>query len=514
MLDTMLALATELTRTGHDDRIYARILEGVRNVVPADASCLLRFEDGALRPMAQNGLDARVMSRRFALADHPRLAALYAVPGPLRFPPDDPRPDPFDGLVEGARAGRTDVHSCMGCRLEVEGEIVGLLTVDALRPNAFDQVRDDAVAMFAALAATTIRLARLLESLTGELDQCKTVARSLTREALARNGGEVLGTSLPMQHLRREVLAVARSGVTALIQGETGTGKELVARTIHAESDRADHPLVYVNCAALPEALAESEFFGHVRGAFTGAQVNRAGKFELAHNGILFLDEVGELPLTVQPKLLRALQEGELQRVGADRTRRVDVRIIAATNRNLQEEVGAGRFRADLYHRLSVYPITVPPLRSRGDDVVLLASAFLERARRHLGMRRARFTDGAIRALCTYDWPGNVRELQHVVMRAAIRGRSEVVRDETEVGAAELDLPGTMPGPALSVPFPPPTATLDEGRVEFHDAVDSYQRELIRTAVDRCAGNWAAAGRTLGLDRSNLHRMARRLGLK
>jgi transcriptional regulator with GAF, ATPase, and Fis domain len=205
-----------------------------------------------------------------------------------------------------------------------------------------------------------------------------------------------------------------------LILGESGTGKEVVAREIHRHSQRAERPLIKVNCAAVPRELYESEFFGHVKGAFTGALRDRAGRFELADGGTLFLDEIGEIPLDLQAKLLRVLQEGEIERIGEERTRRIDVRVIVATNRNLRAEAEAGRFRQDLYYRLSVFPMELPPLRKRVEDIPLLAEHFLSRFARQLGRPRLRLTLANVQELQGYDWPGNVRELQHALERACI----------------------------------------------------------------------------------------------
>jgi anaerobic nitric oxide reductase transcription regulator len=243
--------------------------------------------------------------------------------------------------------------------------------------------------------------------------------QALQRSTLAQRS--LGGHSPAMQALLREIDLVAGSDLTVLILGETGVGKELVAQRLHAQSARRERPLVQVNCAALPDTLADSELFGHRRGAFTGALQDRTGRFELADGGTLFLDEVGELSLPVQAKLLRVLQSGEVQRPGSDRLLRVDVRVLAATNRDLAAEVAAGRFRADLYHRLAVYPLRVPALRERGRDVLALAGGFLEENQHCLGMRNLRLTPAAKAWLLQQPWPGNVRELEHVISRAALR---------------------------------------------------------------------------------------------
>jgi transcriptional regulator with GAF, ATPase, and Fis domain len=239
-----------------------------------------------------------------------------------------------------------------------------------------------------------------------------------------------VGQSPALQAVARQIDLVAPTDSSVLILGESGTGKELVARELHRRSRRADKPFIKVNCAAVPRELYESEFFGHAKGSFTGALRDRTGRFELADGGTLFLDEIGEIPLDLQAKLLRVLQEGELERVGDERTRRVDVRVISATNRKLREESDAGRFRQDLYYRLSVFPIEIPPLRNRIEDIPLLAEQFLERLARKLGHRRLRLTLANVQQLQNYSWPGNVRELQHVLERATIGASDGKLRIE------------------------------------------------------------------------------------
>ena len=242
-----------------------------------------------------------------------------------------------------------------------------------------------------------------------------------------QNHGEIAGNSQSIAEVITAVRQVAPTPTTVLITGETGTGKELVARAIHQGSDRAKRPFIRVNCAAIPATLWESEFFGHEKGAFTGAANRRPGRFELAHGGTIFLDEVAELPLELQPKLLRVLQEGEYEAVGSSQTRRVNVRVIAATNRDLLAEVAAGRFREDLYYRLHVFPIAVPPLRERGGDVELLAAKFIERYCARIGRPRLELTADCLRRLRAYHWPGNVRELENVMERAVIIARGETL---------------------------------------------------------------------------------------
>ncbi|MFO7705526.1 MAG: sigma 54-interacting transcriptional regulator, partial [Halopseudomonas sp.] len=291
-------------------------------------------------------------------------------------------------------------------------------------------------------------------------------------------------------------------------------GKELFARWLHNHSGRADQPLVLVNCAALPESLAESELFGHVKGAFSGAASDRGGRFDAADGGTLLLDEIGELPLSVQAKLLRTLQNGEIQRLGADHPLRVNVRIIAATNRNLADRVASGDFRADLYHRLSVYPVVIPPLRERGSDILLLAGHFIELNRARLGLRGLRLSAAAEQALLGYGWPGNVRELEHVISRAAIKALG--------FNGSRLAILTLEPGHLdIQVGHAPLAAETETSRrdpaqpvVSLKQSVDACQREQIRLALAQTEDSWAAAARLLGLDASNLHKLARRLGMK
>jgi anaerobic nitric oxide reductase transcription regulator len=338
------------------------------------------------------------------------------------------------------------------------------------------------------------------------------VARELHRSAAQVSGGEILGSSRAAVRLREEIALVAGSDLPVLVLGETGVGKELVAHQIHGASPRRDEALIHVNCAALPESIAESELFGHVAGAFTGAARDRAGKFEVADGGTLFLDEIGELPLSLQPKLLRALQQGEIQRVGSDRVHRVDVRVIAATNRDLDREVEQSRFRADLFHRLAVFPLRVPPLRDRREDIRLLASHFVDRARRRLGVGRVRVADDAFVRLAAADWPGNVRELENVISRAVLRasfGRG--ANEPILLDAAHLEpAPESTRAPAREEPAPGAAAPPLPLRVR----VRAFERQMVREAVARHGGNWAAAARELGLHRSNLHQLAKRLGLR
>lgn len=264
--------------------------------------------------------------------------------------------------------------------------------------------------------------ARLREELERERDYLREEVQ------VSMNYGRIIGESPALQKMLARIEAVAQTSASVLIQGESGVGKELVAHVIHARSPRSQGPLVKVNCASIPHELFESEFFGHVKGAFTGAVRDRVGRFQLADGGTIFLDEVGEIPLDLQSKLLRVLQESEYERVGDDHTHSVDVRVVAATNRDLEQAVAEGKFREDLFYRLSVFPIEVPPLRERGDDVVQIASHFLERTCQEFGHRPLTFSKQQAALLKRYDWPGNIRELKNVIERAVILSRGKVLR--------------------------------------------------------------------------------------
>jgi anaerobic nitric oxide reductase transcription regulator len=506
----LLDIARDLTASLAARDRYSRLLQAIRRVIPYDAACLLRLEGDDLVPVAGHGLVREALVRRYRRHEHPRLDAILRSPDPVRFPPDSPLPDPFDGLLEEDPHALERIHACLGCALTEGGEVIGALTADALEPHAFDAFDTRFLATLGALAGAALRTTALIETLERRAEQRGRVARELQRHAI-ETSGELVGTSPALRRLLEEVAVVAASDLTVLVLGETGVGKERVAHQVHELSPRRDEALIHVNCAALPEAIAESELFGHVAGAFTGAVRDRAGKFEVADGGTLLLDEVGELPLLLQPKLLRALQSGEIQRVGSDRVHRVDVRVVAATNRDLEGEVARGRFRADLYHRLAVFPLRVPPLRERREDVPLLAAHFADAARRRLGLGPVRLSAPVRERLAAADWPGNVRELENVVSRAVLRASAGRERGApVVVERRHVDVDGAAPvAPSADEPAEAP---VERGR-PLAERLRDYQRRLVREALERNGGRWAAAARELGMHRSNLHHLARRLGL-
>ncbi len=512
LLAALVPLVADLSRELPDDERYRRLLQALRQLLPCDAVALLKLEDDVLIPLAVQGLSADTLGRRFKVAEHPRLKVLLESPGPTRFSTDCELPDPYDGLVEG-HPGHLEVHDCLGCPLYFQDKPWGLITLDSLDPSRFGSVDLDNLQAFASLAAATVMASERIKQLARGFEDQRQLAEVYKRAAGGRSPRELIGQSAVHKRMQQEIQLVGNSALSVLITGETGVGKELVAEAIHLNSPRAQKPLISLNCAALPEMLVESELFGHVKGAFSGAVNGRSGKFELADGGTIFLDEVGELPLPVQSKLLRVLQSGQLQRVGSDQEHHVDVRIIAATNRDLAEEVRSGRFRADLYHRLSVYPLLVPPLRERGRDVLLLAGFFLEENRARMGLRSLRLNVDAQKLLVGYSWPGNVRELEHLISRAVLKSLSahkERPRILT-IEAAALGLDDEV-AVSHSATTAIPAAVVPGGTLK--DSVDAFQCRVIEEALARHQGKWVDVAREMGLDRANLSRLARRLGIR
>lgn len=340
---------------------------------------------------------------------------------------------------------------------------------------------------------------RKIQSLTIETEYLRQEIRE------QQNFGEIIGQSAPMRRLMEDVAQVAETDAAVLILGETGTGKELIARAIHSAGRRKDKSLIRVNCAAIPALLMESEFFGHEKGAFTGATARRDGRFALADGGTIFLDEIGELSLDLQAKLLRVLQDGEFEPVGSSRTRKVDVRVIAATNRDLEKAVRSGAFREDLYYRLNVFPIQVPPLRERGDDVALLARAFADRFCLRMGRVLAPLTPRCIERLKAYPWPGNVRELQNIIERAVITARD-----------GRLNLDRGLPPAEPALPAAEMRGEDQTGRIFTSDELRALERANILRALESVS--WKISGedgaaRVLGMNPSTLTSRIKALGI-
>ncbi|GAK16756.1 LOW QUALITY PROTEIN: anaerobic nitric oxide reductase transcription regulator NorR [Vibrio sp. JCM 19053] len=486
---------------------FDTLLTAIRDVLKCDSSAFLLYEDQHFKPLAINGLAKEVLGRRFSIEQHPRLEAIARAGDIVRFPSDSDLPDPYDGLIPN-HDDKLHVHSCIGLPLLIDDQLIGAITIDAFDPNQFDGLRNQELRFVSALAAGGLHTALLLEQLETQA--------SLPRDSYAEKrtlSNEIIGNSQGMRNLQEQIDAVADTELSVLVMGETGVGKELVASAIHHRSSRSNNTLVYLNCAALPESVAESELFGHIKGAFTGAISNRKGKFEQADGGTLFLDEVGELSLELQAKLLRALQYGDIQRVGDDRHIRVNTRIVAATNRILHEEVTAGRFRADLYHRLSVFPLHVPPLREREDDVVLLAGFFCRTLKKQIGIEQHSFVPTLVQALKDYSWPGNVRELEHVIKRAGVLAKARTHAMDIELVEQDFDI-RTPNQNIKNVEKNGTKSRLELPEGGLKPATDAFQKAMIVRALEENQGNWAATARQLELDNGNLHRLAKRLGIK
>jgi transcriptional regulator with GAF, ATPase, and Fis domain len=397
------------------------------------------------------------------------------------------------------------IRGFAGAAISFKDEILGVVTYFA-RINLPEEARPWRQ-IFADHIGSAVANARAFEEIQQLKAQLEMQNAYLEEEVVeAKAFGDLVGQSAPLRHIVNQIDLVAPTDASVLILGETGTGKELVAREIHRRSRRQAKPLIRVNCASIPKELYESEFFGHARGAFTGAIKDRAGRFETAEGGTIFLDEIGEVPLELQSKLLRVLQEKRYERVGEDRTRLADVRVVGATNRDLKKEVAAGRFREDLYYRLNVFPIQVPALRERADDIVPLARHFIELSVKELRCPKPRLTRAGIAKLQSYDWPGNIRELRNVIERAVIISRG---------GALDFDLPVTDLPTAPSCLAREP----DGPEPEFFTEPEMHQRERENLLVILQKTDWKIKGadgaaELLGVRPTTLLSRMKKMGLK
>ena len=509
-MQSLIDIAINLNATLSSKDRYQELLRIIRKVIPYDASVLMLVEDDKLLPLASFGLTDEARKKIYPLKHNPRLDIIYHSKEPVLFPVDTDLPDPFDGLVSSDPNALEHVHACLGCPLIVDNKTIGVLTADSLQPHAFDEIGKEFLHAIAVLAGATLRTSLLLDTLEESARIQGMVAQDLMNQVSAKGGGELIGTGTEIQRLKEDIKLVAKSDLAVLVSGETGTGKELVARSIHSYSRRYDKPMIYVNCAALPESIAESELFGHKKGSFTGAIQDRMGKFEVANHGTLFLDEIGELPLSIQAKLLRAIQEGEIQRVGEDKIRKIDVRVVAATNRNLNDEIQKGNFRSDLYHRLNVYPLITPPLRDHLHDIPLLVGYFCDYYQRRLGCRPFRLRESSLEKLAGYHWPGNVRELKNIISRATLHAsQTNEPGPVIMIEAEHLFIPGT-----ITTARPPSLSREKDPALSLQEALTEYKKSYILKAVKKHKGNWARAAHDLGLHRSNLYHLRDQLGIK
>jgi Nif-specific regulatory protein len=452
---------------------------------------LLNRKTGEIAIEAAHGLSAQQARRgRYRLGEG--VTGRVVLTGvPAIIPRTSESPEFLDRTGRGKRAETSFI--CVPIRMGKE--VVGALSVDEVsKPEPV--LRED-VRLLEIVASMIAQAVKLRQQAQEERDKLEAENQRLRTELKERfRPANIVGNSREMQVVYDQIAQVAKSQSTVLIVGETGTGKELVANAIHYNSDRSDRPFIRVHCAALPESIIESELFGHEKGAFTGAVVERKGRFELADGGTLFLDEISEVSQALQIKLLRVLQEREFERVGGSKTIRVNVRVLAATNRDLMQLVKEGKFREDLYYRLHVFPIYVPPLRKRAADVVLLADYFLEKYSKETGRHVRRLSSAAIDMLMSYHWPGNVRELENCLERAVLVAEGDVIYPH--------HLPPTLQTAEATTPV--------SGDLE--SLVSAYERDLITDALKSSRGNMAAAARALGATQRIIGYKVKLLGIE
>ena len=448
------------------------ILELIFESIPAErGAILLRGESGDV-PQHTGGWSRR--DGRIALAIDPQIVHQVITDGVaiLSNNVEDPK-----------------IQCLIAVPLSVSGRVLGMIYLDSTQPEAqFDEERLQFLTALAEIAAVAVDNARYVELLLGE-------NRRLRDEISVQHS--MVGESATMQHILQFISRVSKSDSSVLITGESGTGKELVARAIHENSSRSNQPFVAINCAALTETLLESEFFGHEKGAFTGALTQKKGKLEVAENGTVFLDEIGEMAAGLQAKLLRVLQEHSFERVGGTRSISTNIRMIAATNRNLQDAIKAGHFRLDLFYRLNVVSIHMPPLRERKQDIPLLTQYFLSRVSKNLKRSPMTISPEAMAYLMQYDWPGNIRELENAIERAVVLGASDTVSPED------------LPNPILEIE---PPSGISAGK--FQSAVQDSKKQAILNAIEQSNGNITAAARLLDVHPNYLHRLIRNMNLR
>ncbi len=496
----LLQISLSLGQNLKPEVVFRRILDGLSVLIPNDVSTILLKEGDFLKVAAQRGFkqSLRDMELNFEIERHPRLRRALESSGTLRFlNPDEP--DPFDDLVEGAEVLTGKMHSCMAAPLLLNSKPIGLITVDHLEEEQFAEEQENLLFFLGSFAALSIHHAQLIEALEKRRQNLETLNQNLFENLGQAHQTELIGSSRQMREIRRQIAVLGPSPANVLILGPTGSGKELAARALHAGSPRSKQPMIYVNCAAIPPSLAESELFGHTRGAFTGALGERKGKFEQANGGTLFLDEIGELPLNLQASLLRVLQEGEIQRVGSDKTLKVNVRVIAATNRDLIRMQQDGLFRTDLFHRLAVLTLNLPSLIQHREDIPELCEHYLNQLtrkyRKHFQLP-ARITE----QIQQRSWPGGVRELFHTLESMAVW--ADAGNSQELFSLPDTPLNSDLPGPTFSPARDLKTAT------------EEFQKNLIQQALQSSLGNQTQAAKALGLDPGNLIRKMKALGLK
>jgi Nif-specific regulatory protein len=479
-LRALLAVSTVIHAVRSERELHAELLRLLRALVPADSAAVVLTRGDGQMEIVDDGIGGRRLQVSRAVVS--RVVAERA--GLLS------RDVAASRSFTVERPGPGGTQSLLCVPIAARDTVLGVFYLLSNERAAFDDDHLELVTAVGHLAAIALENVRQLGRVERDVDRL---------HADLQLGHVIVGDSPPMQAIADLLRRVARTDTTVLITGESGTGKELAARTIHLHSPRARRPFVTVNCAALTETLVESELFGHERGAFTHAVAQKKGRVELADSGTLFLDEIAELPASAQSKLLRVLQEREFERVGGVRTLKADIRLVAATNRDLATEIRAGRFRDDLYFRLNVVAVEMPPLRERRGDIERLAGFFLERYIRKAGRRLAGISAEAMAHLCRYDWPGNVRELANAIERAVVLGSSGEIRPE--------DLPEAVLDAAIARAGGPAGDHL-------HSAVMESKKKAILEAMRESGGSFTEAARRLGVHPNYLHRLVRNLGLR
>jgi Nif-specific regulatory protein len=484
-LSALMKISTTINSVRGLSALQRQLLELIFEVVPAERGAILLIEDGSKEFSSIFGLDRREGPNRAVHVS--RTITDRVLSEGISFLSNEVQQSDALGEAESLIASRIQALLCVPLMLfEKALGVIYLYTSDPL--VRFDKDQLQLVTAIAGIAAVALENARHVEWLESENQR-------LQEDIQVEHN--MVGESQRMRDVYQFIARVAPTSATVLILGESGTGKELAARAIHLNSPRKSKAFVAVNCAALTETLLESELFGHEKGAFTGAIAQKKGKLEVADGGTLFLDEVGEMPAILQAKLLRVLQEQEFERVGGTRTLHVDMRLIAATNKDLEEAIRQGAFRQDLYYRLNVVSLSMPPLRERREDIRLLASYFVQKYSDKCNRKVSGISSEARARLTNYDWPGNVRELENAIERAVV------------LGTTDLILPEDLPEAALETAVP---SSLGVGN--YHEAVTEAKKQLILKAVEQAEGNYTEAAKLLGVHPNYLHRLIRNMNLR
>lgn len=490
----LLELSTAILSRLDIQQTFAAIAASFHHLAPHDLATIALFDrtSGKLHlHVLSAGNQHQIDDITIPIQNTPD-GLVYVTQQPLFLEHLDPRTFCPEGLRHYRQAG---VRSACWLPLNSKGNVIGTISLGSMRDSAFHPENSESLLQIARTVAATLDNTSVLQQIAGLSDRLKEEKRYLEEELRTEYSfEEIVGQSDGLKRVLKQVETVAPTDATTLILGETGTGKELIARAIHDLSSRRDHTFVKLNCSAIPLGLLESELFGHEKGAFTGAITQRIGRLELAHQGTLFLDEVGDLPLELQPKLLRALQEKEIERLGGRRTIPVDVRLIAATNRDLTKMIKDGQFRSDLYYRLRVFPVQIPSLRQRKDDIPLLVNYFVSKHARRMNKRIDTIPDQTMAALSHWSWPGNIRELENFIERAVILTRGNVL--QAPLGELEFA----------------PNQDTEELNSDLRTAERDHILRVLRETKGMIGGTGGAAER-LGVKRTTLNSKLKKLGI-